>query len=216
MWRHYDSAIVRDELAMLADHGCNVTRSFCSWPDFVPEPQQLDEEVLGDFGDFLDAHVEAGLATLPTLIVGHMSGENRDPAWRGGRDLYRDAWLVSQQAWFVAEIARRFASHPAVAGWILSNEMPLYSGESSVGADVTAWARELVRALRSAGATQPISIGDGAWAIEVSGKENGFSVRELAGLADFIGPHSYPMEDDQLRQMLTPAFLCEMARGFDR
>ena len=114
MWARYDAAVVREELAVLAAHGLNVTRSFCFWPDFVPSPRRLDEEVAERFGDFLDAHVEAGMRTIPTFIVGHMSGENWDPAWRQGRDLYRDVWLVSQQAWFAAEIARRFGGHPAV------------------------------------------------------------------------------------------------------
>ena len=116
MWSRYNAAIVREELAVLAEHGCNVTRSFCYWPDFVPEVERLDEDVLARFTDFLDAHVEAGLGTIPTFIVGHMSGENWDPAWRQGRDLYRDAWLVSQQAWFAHEIARRFGGHEAVVG----------------------------------------------------------------------------------------------------
>src|SRR5262245_5173510 len=82
MWTRYDGAVVREELAVLAEHGLNVTRSFCYWPDFVPEPEQLDEQVAASFGDFLDAHVECGLGTIPTVIVGHMSGENWDPAWR--------------------------------------------------------------------------------------------------------------------------------------
>ena len=69
-------------------------------------------EVLDRFADFLDAHVELGLGTIPTFIVGHMSGQNWDPAWRQGRDLYRDVWLVSQQAWFAGEIARRFGTPP--------------------------------------------------------------------------------------------------------
>ena len=114
MWTRYDAAVVREELAVLAAHGLNVTRSFCFWPDFVPQPETIDEEVAARFGDFLDAHVEAGMRTIPTFLVGHMSGENWDPAWRQGRDLYRDVWLVSQQAWFAAEIARRFGDHPAV------------------------------------------------------------------------------------------------------
>ena len=57
------------------------------------------------FADFLDAHYEAGLGTIPTVLVGHMSGENWDPPWRGGRDLYRDVWLVGQQAWLAQELA---------------------------------------------------------------------------------------------------------------
>lgn len=214
MWMHYDPAVVRDELRVLAEHGCTVTRSFCYWPDFVPRPETLDEQVLDRFGDFLDAHAELGLETIPTFIVGHMSGENWDPPWRQGRDLYRDVWLVGQQAWFVREIARRFHQH-AVAGWLLSNEMPLYGGRASVP-EVTAWARILTQAVRAGGATQPISIGDGAWGVEVSGEDNGYSLRALAPLVDFFGPHSYPMQDDPVRQFLTPAFACELAGSLGR
>jgi hypothetical protein len=209
MWLNYSPEVVRQELEVLADHGCNVTRSFCFWPDFAPEPETLDERVLDRFTDFLDAHSEIGLETIPTFIVGHMSGENWDPSWRQGRDLYRDVWLVSQQAWFVEEITRRFHRH-AVAGWLLSNEMPLYGGAASVE-DVTAWARILIQAARSGGATQPISVGDGAWGVEVTGDDNGYSLRSLSPLVDFFGPHVYPMDDDPVRQFLTPAFRCELA-----
>lgn len=209
MWMRYNPAVVREELRVLAEHGCTVTRSFCYWPDFVPEPEQLDDQVLDRFTDFLDAHSELRLQTIPTFIVGHMSGENWDPAWRRDRDLYRDVWLVSQQAWFVGEITRRFHRH-AVAGWLLSNEMPLYGGRASTE-EITAWARILIQAVRAAGATQPVSIGDGAWGVEVSGQDNGYSLRALAPLVDFFGPHVYPMQDDQVRQFLAPAFMCELA-----
>src|SRR5262245_23432141 len=159
MWARYDPGVVREELGTLAAHGLNVTRSFCFWPDFAPAPQTLDERCLERLGDLLDAHSEVGMGTIPTLVVGHMSGENWDPAWRGGRDLYRDVWLVSQQAWFAAEIARRVGRHPAIVGWLLSNEMPLYGGPGDAE-EIAAWARILVQAVRSTGAAQPISTGD--------------------------------------------------------
>jgi endo-1,4-beta-mannosidase len=215
MWASYDPDVVRSELGTLARHGLNVTRSFCFWPDFVPEPERLDEDVAAHFADFLDAHVEAGLGTIPTFVVGHMSGENWDPAWRGSRDLYRDVWLVSQQAWLAAELAGRFGGHPAVVGWLVSNEMPLYGGPAATE-EITAWARIVVQALRAGGATQPVSLGDGAWGIETSGRDNGFSLRALAPLVDFVGPHVYPMEDDLVRQSMTAAFACELAGGFGR
>lgn len=198
---------------MLAEHGCNVTRSFTYWPDFVPAPERLAPEVLDRFSDFLDAHVEVGLTTIPTFIVGHMSGQNWDPVWRGGRDLYRDVWMVSQQAWLVEQLARRFGGHAAVSGWLLTNEMPLYGGHGDV-LDVTAWARLLINALRAGGAHQPVSIGDGAWGIEMSGHDNGFSLRRLAPLLDFLGPHVYPMSDDPVRQHTAAALTCELARSF--
>lgn len=215
MWARYDPDLVREELAVLAEHGCSVTRSFCYWPDFVPEPERLDEAVIERFQDFLDAHVEVGLGTIPTFIVGHMSGDNWDPPWRGGRDLYRDVWLVSQQAWFAEQVARRFARHEAVAGWLISNEMPLYGG-AATAEDVTSWARILVQAVRAGGGTQPVSLGDGGWGVEVSGNDNGYSLRALAPIVDFIGPHVYPMSNDMVRQSMAAAFACELSSSFGR
>jgi endo-1,4-beta-mannosidase len=216
MWdERYSAEIVRQELDVLAAHDCNVTRSFCYWPDFMPAPERLDAAAVDRYADFLDAHRDRGMTTIPTFIVGHMSGENWDPAWRGDRDLYRDTWLVGQQAWFVEQVARRFATHPAVSGWLLTNEMPIYGG-SAPTEDVTTWARLLLHALRAAGADQPASVGDGAWGIEVTGQDNGFSLRRLAPLVDFIGPHVYPMSDDAVRHHSTAALACLLAGDFDR
>ncbi|HEY3754001.1 MAG TPA: cellulase family glycosylhydrolase [Pseudonocardiaceae bacterium] len=213
MWRTYDPALVAEELRVLHDHGMTMTRSFFYWPDFMPEPDRIDERMAERFADFLDRHVEAGMTTVPTFIVGHMSGENWDPAWRGGRDLYRDVWLVARQAWFAGEMVRRYGDHPAVAGWLVSNEMPIY-GDPSEREAVTAWAQLLRDAVRAAGGRQPFSLGDGAWGMEISGVDNGFSVRDIAGLVDFLGPHVYRMENDQVRQHYAAAWVCELAGTF--
>ena len=108
------------------------------------------------------------------------------------------------------------AAHPAVVGWLVSNEMPLYGGPASAD-EIAAWARlDRRRPSASAGATQPISLGDGAWGVEVTGRDNGYSLRALAPLVDFVGPHTYPMQDDEVRQLLTPAFACELAGSFGK
>ena len=77
MWIRYDGAVVREELALLAEHGCNVTRSFCFWPDFVPAPSSSTSQVWSGSA-ILDTHAELGIGTIPTLIITHMSGENWD------------------------------------------------------------------------------------------------------------------------------------------
>ena len=82
--------------------------------------------------------------------------------------------------------------------------MPLYGGPAPDD-EVAAWARLIVQAVRAGGATQPVSIGDGAWGLEVTGRDNGYSLRQLAPLVDFVGPHVYQMEDDEVRQLLTAA-----------
>jgi endo-1,4-beta-mannosidase len=210
MWRSYDRAVVRGELEVLARHGLHVTRSFCYWPDFMPAPDTLDEAYLGRYADFCDLSAEVGMTTIPTFLVGHMSGQNWDVPWRAGRDWYRDGWMLAQQAFFVRAMVARFASHPAVAGWLLSNEMPAYGGATDPEYG-RSWAQLLIQAVRAGGGTQPVSTGDGAWNIETTGIDNGFRLRDMAALADFVGPHTYPTGDDPVRQLLSPAFTCELS-----
>ena len=219
MWTTYDGATVSEELAVLAAHGLTMTRSFLSWPQFHPEPDRIDEELVARFEDFLDRHQALGMTTVPTFIVGHMSGQNWDPAWRADRDLYADVWFVARQAWFAGQVVKRFTNHPAVSGWLLSNEMPIYGRPPHLALppapreQVTAWAQILIDAVRAAGGHQPVSTGDGAWGIELTGVDNGYSVRDIAALVDFLGPHVYRMETDVVRQNLTAAFVCDLA-GF--
>ncbi|MBB2890313.1 cellulase family glycosylhydrolase [Flexivirga oryzae] len=210
MWQSYDEGLVREELSTMTAAGLDVTRSFLFWPHAMPEAGRLDEAVMERYAQFLDLHVELGMRTIPTFLVGHMSGENWDPSWRGDRNLYTDTWLVAQQSGYLARVASRFAAHPAIVGWLVSNEMPIYGG-SARREDVTAWAQLMVTAIRSGDPACPVSIGDGAWGQEVTGKDNGFSVRDLARLTDFVGPHAYPMGDDPVRQHLRAAFICELA-----
>ncbi len=216
MWRSYDPQVIDEELRVLRDHGLNVTRSFYYWPDFMPTPHSVDEECCAHFADFLDRHQALGMTTIPTFIVGHMSGENWDPSWRQGRDLYSDVWMVARQAWFAGEMVRRFKDHPAVAGWLVSNEMPIYGEATKDRETVSSWAQIVVAAVRAAGGTQPVSLGDGAWGMENTGRENGFSVRDTAQLCDFLGPHVYRMEDDAVRQHHAAAWVCELTGTFGR
>ncbi|WP_156250220.1 cellulase family glycosylhydrolase [Pseudactinotalea terrae] len=216
MWRDYDAAVVAEELESLRAHGMTLTRSFFYWPDFMPTPETLDETMVDRYRDFLDQHARLGMATIPTFLVGHMSGQNWDPEWRGGRDLFGDVWFVARQAWYVRELTARFADHPAVAAWLLTNEVPIYGDWRSRGIgtldpeQVRSWAQLLIDAVRAGGGRQPVSVGDGAWGVEVTGSDNGFRVREIAELVDFLGPHVYRMETDQVRQNLGAAFVCEL------
>jgi endo-1,4-beta-mannosidase len=215
MWVNYDAAVVREELASMRDHGMTVTRSFLYWPDTMPTPDALDEQVMANWDDFLDAHTELGMTTIPTFLVGHMSGENWDPVWRDERDIFEDVWFVARQAFYIRSVVERIGSHAAIRAWLLTNEIPIYAhwqtrGVGTSAASVISWAQILIDAIRAGGSQLPVSIGDGAWGVEVTGSDNGFRVRDIAGLVDFLGPHVYRMENDQVRQHLTAAFICEL------
>jgi endo-1,4-beta-mannosidase len=216
MWRTYDPDTVRGELRVLREHGLDMTRSFFYWPDFMPEPDRIDAAMADRFAGFLDRHTEAGMSTVPTFIVGHMSGENWDPPWRDGRDLYSDVWLVARQAWFAGEMVRRFGAHPAVSGWLVSNEMPIYGARNTPRQVVAAWAQIIRDAVRAADGRQPSSLGDGAWGTGGSGKDSGFSLADAAQLCDFLGLHVYPVGDDEVRQHYAAAWECELAGTYGR
>jgi endo-1,4-beta-mannosidase len=215
MWVNYDATIVREELTTMRGHGMTVTRSFLYWPDTMPTPDALDEQVMANFADFLDAHTELGMTTIPTFLVGHMSGENWDPVWRDGRDIFEDVWFVARQAWYIRSVVERVGQHAAIRAWLLTNEIPIYAhwqtrGVGTPASSVISWAQLLIDAIRAGGSQLPVSIGDGAWGVEVTGSDNGFRVRDIVGLVDFLGPHVYRMETDQVRQNLTAGFICEL------
>jgi endo-1,4-beta-mannosidase len=209
MWRTFDEALVRTELEVLRRHGLGVTRSFFYLPDALPAPDTIDPAQLDAFAVLLDLHREVGMTTVPTFLVGHMSGDNWDLAFRAGRDLYRDGFMLAQQAFFIREATRRFHAHPAVAGWLVSNEMPLWGG-AGPHEYVRGWGQLMIQAIRAGGGTQPASLGDGAWGIEVTGADNGYRVRDIARDVDFVGPHVYPMGNDVVRQHLSAAFHCDL------
>lgn len=211
MWRRWDAVVVERELRQLRGLGMNVTRSFLNWPDFMPESSRLDGTMMGRFEAFLRICEQVGLPTIPTFLVGHMSGENLDVLWREGRDLYADPWMLERQEWYIDAVVRQTGASPAIAAWLLSNEIPLYGGKGSEDA-VTEWARRLTGAVRAADPqARPVGIGDGVWGKEVTGQDTGFSQRRLAAHVDFWGPHTYPAQDDALRHSHTPSFVVQMA-----
>lgn len=211
MWRTYNDQLVRSELQTLVDHGLTLTRSFFFWPDFHPAPDTIDEVMVQRFQQFLLACADLGIPTIPTFIVGHMSGSNWEPPWRQGRDLYRDGFMLGQQAFFIREMVRRLGDSPALAGWLISNEMPWFTGPTD-REYARAWGLVCTNAVRAGGSKLPVSLGDGVWAQEVIGIDNGFRLRDQHDLVDFYGPHSYPMGSDPTRQMLRAAFICELSQ----
>jgi hypothetical protein len=137
----------------------------------------------------------AACAPSPRFWWTHV-GSKLGPCLARDRDLFEDVWLVARQAWYVRELTARFARHPAVVGWLLTNEVPIYGdwrsrGNGALRAEsVISWAQILIDAVRAGGGTQPVSIGEGAWGVEINGTDNGFRVRDIASIVDFLWVHT--------------------------
>jgi len=205
----WDSAAVGKDLDELAALGANCVRIFCFWPDFMPAENAVAAQALERLEQTVALCAARGMWSVPTLFVGHMSGENWHPPWARGRDYYCDERLLAAQELFIRAVGARYKEDPRLAAWLLTNEWPLFAGRVADARGI-GWARRMSAALRAVDPSHPLSLGDGAWDI-VWGQSTGLPARELSSVIDFFGPHFYPKESDSLRHSLVASFAMRMA-----
>lgn len=205
MWEQWEPNTVRAEVRHMVRLGFDVCRSFVYGPHFMPAAGRLAPVMLRRWQEYLRICAQEGLGVFATLIVGHMSGENWDFPWRGGRDLYTDEGLLEAQAELCRGVVgatlevEKELGRRVVAGWVLSNEMPVYGGPAEPQA-VARWAEHLSNAIRQLDRSRPVGTGDGVWYL--MGERNGFEPGVLAPAVDFYGIHLYPTEIDSMRHAL--------------
>ena len=209
MWRKWEPETVKEELQQMKSLGINVCRSFLYFPDFMPKPDSVDEDMLERFTEFVNLCEEVDICTIPTFFVGHMSGEDWDVNWRKGRSFYKDPWMLERELMYVRKVVGKVCDRKAIIGWLLSNEIPNYAGTADAGS-VLDWIKTICKAIREIDSQHPIGVGDGVWGREVYGKDTGFRLSEQREVIDFFGPHIYPREDDSLRHSYIPSFIIKM------
>lgn len=196
MWRDFRPHEITRDLAALKDVGVDYLRAFLFWPDFMPTPSRVEPQMLDRLEEFLDLCQTADLKVHLSFLVGHMSGENWSPAWLDDPTrLYSDPVLLDIQARYLREVTARVGQHPALAAYVLSNEMPIYAGVGTT-ATVGQWAERLCGVLAGVQPRLPVSLGDGAW--YCLGDETGFSPDHAQ---DILAPHLYIAETDAGRQI---------------
>jgi endo-1,4-beta-mannosidase len=196
MWDQFDPVAVEREIVTMRAIGLEVCRAFVFIPSFMPAPPAVEVGAVARFRAFLDLAARHGLAVLPSLLVGHMSGENFDFPGQGDRSLYQDPELLAWQRTLVDAVCGAVRGHPAVIGWVLSNEMPLWGGRAAA-AVIRPWAETLIAAVRQADPGRPVGIGDGY--MDQHGGHNGYDAGLAAEVADWLGPHTYYSDIDPLR-----------------
>jgi endo-1,4-beta-mannosidase len=197
MWERFDESRVRAELAQMRAIGLNTCRCFAFIPSFMPQPGQIEPQMLKRLDRFFELCQQQHLWTIPTALVGHMSGENYDFAGQAERCLFSDPELLEWQGAMVASIAEIGRSHAAVAAYLASNEMPLWAGRNRPDL-VAEWARHLRGVLDQHDSQRPFGLGDGA--MNLKGGQTGFDPLVLRPHVDLVGPHTYYSDSDPLRQ----------------
>ncbi len=204
----WDPDAVSNDLTELAALGTNVVRIFCFTPDFMPSPDVVSTQAIERLDSTVDLAAKAGLWSIPTFLVGHMSGENWEADWARGRHWYTDPVLREASDLLVGTVASHFAGDPRIAAWLITNEWPLFAGRT-LGHIGLAWAQRLCATLRAADPGCNISLGDGSWDV-INGEQSGLPSPALRDVVDFFGPHFYPKETDSLRHSAFASFAMRM------
>ncbi|MFO7882555.1 MAG: cellulase family glycosylhydrolase [Kosmotogaceae bacterium] len=213
MWedKFWNPQIIEEEIKNMKELHMNICRSFIFSHSFMKEPEKVDKKRIERYKEFLKMCEKYDLKTIPTFIVGHMSGENWDFRFRNGRDLYSDPFMLKQQEFLIRNIMKEIKKSKAIWGYLLSNEMPLYGGESSPE-KVYRWASRLIQTIKKFDSDKPIGIGDGCW--NALGGQNGFDLEKLSEIVDFLGPHMYISEPDSYRHSLIAEFLIAFCKRY--
>jgi endo-1,4-beta-mannosidase len=221
MWARWPEAEIRHDLDVVAGLGLNTVRFFLRRQDLEPEPGRYDETMFARLAQLLGWFRERGLYAQPSLFVGWMSGGVFWPAWREGRNVFADPFLVERGIAFARRAAQVIAPfHDCVAGVDQGNELCCLPDSSQAPpAAVAAWCAAISRGVHEAYPQ----------ALVVSGNEqaqvatdSGWRFGQQPG-TDFGSMHGYPVPNwhpvgfdgmtDPLCQSLLP-FYTQIARAY--
>jgi endo-1,4-beta-mannosidase len=209
-WSKFDLAEVEADFGRIAACGLDSVRMFLTWEDFQPAPDRVDRWMLARLVEVADLAGGLGLALIPTLFTGHMSGVNwiptwalggssRDPRFRvvsggrvvdtGLRNWYTDSAVGDAQVLFAAEAAAALAGHEAVWAWDLGNENSNCVIPPTRSA-ARAWLARLSSAIRSADATALVTVGLHMEDLE---EDRRLGPPEATEACDLLSMHGYPI-----------------------
>jgi endo-1,4-beta-mannosidase len=209
-WSRFDQPEVAADFERIAAASLDSVRVFLTWEDFQPSPETVDPEMLERLVAVADLAGELGLALVPTLFTGHMSGVNWIPGWavggtdgdarfrvvsrgkvvRGGlRNWYGDSAVVDAQVLFAVEAAAALRGHEAVWAWDLGNENSNCVIPPTRAAS-RAWLARIASAIRGADETALVTVGLHMEDLE---EDRQLGPREAAEACDFLSMHGYPI-----------------------
>ncbi len=231
-WGDFDVFEVRSDFARIATAGFDSVRVFLTWEDFQPEPKSVDVGMLERLVVVADSAAREGLAIMPTLFTGHMSGVNWIPAWALGgtngdnrfrvvsggritsarlRNWYTDAEIGVAQTLLAGVAASTLAGHESLWAWDLGNENSncVVPPSRSLARE---WLQRTTAAIRDADPAALVTIGLHMEDLE---EDRMLGPAEAAEVCDFLTMHGYPIyahwaEGPTDEQLL--AFLAQLTR----
>jgi endo-1,4-beta-mannosidase len=217
MWCEFDLAEIRDDMAQIADMGFDTVRWFPLTRDFLPGPRTVDTQMVGRMVEVARAVADAGLRSVPTVLVINMSGVIWWPdwmidAWGRHANLYSDPAVLRSQAMLAETLARALAGDASIRAFDVSNEMD--EAQIPVATDAGwLWCATVADAIRRGAPGVPVQIGAHLASLE---RRNNMRIDDIASVADEDMMHAYPLYSPAARSFLDPElvpFSCALTAG---
>jgi hypothetical protein len=213
MWRDWRPEVVEADLRRLAASGIRLIRVFPLWPDFQPleqlrsyqgQPREMvvagkpmpydesgvvsiSEEMMGRFEGLVRSAERHGLALIPALITGWMSGRMFVPPAFDALNVITDPLAIRWQVNFARTFVKRFKREASIIAWDLGNECNCMGAGTRDQAWL--WTHSIAGAIRIEDPSRSVisgmhslQPGKGAWTIE-----------DQAELTDALTVHPYPV-----------------------
>ena len=217
MWREFDLAEVRDDMAQIADLGFDVVRVFALTQDFLPQPMTVAPDMVARLEEVALEAIDSGLRVVPTLITINMSGRFWWPEWMLDTqgmpaDLFSDPMILRSQALLVETCARALSGVDAIRAFDLANEIDDAQRPQSRDAGWL-WAALLANTVRRAAPGTSIQIGAHLPSLTTA---NNMRIDDLAAVTDEDVMHAYPLYSKAARSFLDPElvpFCCALTAG---
>ena len=210
MWRDWDLSSVVEDLDKAREIGLNSLRIFLLARDFSDEEGRARREALEKLRLFFDEAAKRGILLFPSLIVGHMSGKNWPLPWDPNDEVYTSR-AIERASRFIAEVVKEFKDHPALGGWILSNEITHVRRPPSLE-EFRTWLGALKRLIHEIDGKHPVSVGDSTCLVA----KPELKPENVRDLVDYFSPHLYLYDFDPVRHTLAYAANLEYCRSLGK
>ena len=209
MWRHFDPATIKEDMATIAELGCSCLRICLLWEDFQPRPRQCSVPVLDHLVKLMDFAGDRGLMVMPALFTGYAAALTWLPPWMllastagetqevfslgkvrslKPKNPYEDTEVIEAQLYFLRELLDALSGHPALLAWDLGNE-PCRWAEPPDEAAVSIWFQAVTATLRERTGSVPVTLGIGARDLEANPR---LSLLLPSRYLDYVSLHVYP------------------------
>lgn len=216
MWEDWNPQEIAVDFSAMEQLGLHGFRFFLI-TSFFYKNKKINPTAIKRYAEFLRLLESTNLQAIPTLFVGHMSGQNWEIEDWQPEKFYSAPEILAEQKVFIRAILNESRNCQNIILWCLSNELPIYQpGKESN--EVTEWLKKIIAFMRSID-NRPITIGDGVWSPEINSNNSGrlesarhFHLNKIAPLQDILGLHFYPRYNEFWLQAYLPSFKVEMAK----